>query len=357
MRVFVIVCVALLIFSLAAQVSVLADANVDTKQDASVDARIAACMQVVKEQPTSPQARKALLSAAYLKDKRDRATGAAAFAEVSSRYPGTAEAAEADYRRGMVCERKGGDIDGAITAFAMAAQNPKGTSFFREAAAVEGGYARIMKYNLNEHSRLDIEAAEKYIRDTIPSLTDPEFIARAHLAHAKCWHEFDSPHEESPPPLQEALKRRDANYLGQAEKACRAALSSDCSPFVKLIAWQWLGQTLMMQPDRDSEAEQCYGKILLSLKGDTLKEKQNDLLKLYAQTTKNGYEAGWNTHSEWDHLVKLAAYWQASTLRDLKRESESKKIFQQMVDEFGSDQPKHWTVVDAEKKLNPAAAN
>lgn len=320
-----------------------------TKQKVPVKDQIAAFMRVVNEHPTTAQARTCLLRVAYLKDKSEPKNAAAAFGEVSARYPGTREAAEADYRRGMVCERGRQNIDEAIRALEAAAENRQATSFVRQAAAVEAGSARIMKY-MGSASKPDVQAAADYIKRIIPTVTDCELLARARLAYGECCLEIEGGPEDAPPPLEEALERHEADYIGQAETAFKAVLSSKCSAYVKLTAWYYLGHALPMEGEK-AEAKRCLDQVLAGLKGATLKEKQKDWVRLRGMKTANGHAAGWSMHVQWNYMVQMAAWWQAEMLRSMGLKSESEVILRQIVEEYGTDKPKHWTVKSAEKRL------
>ena len=308
-----------------------------------------AFMRVAKEHPDTEQGRVCLLRVAYLKDKSDPKNAAAAFGEVSARYPGTKEAGEADYRRGMISERGRKEIDTSISALDAAADNKAASSFVRQSAAVEAGYARIMKY-MGSASKPDVEAAAGYIKKTIPSIADCELLARARLAFGECCLEIEGGPEDAPPPLEEALKRGEANYVGQAKDAFEAVLSSKCSAYVKVLARYYLGHALTMEGEK-AEAEHCFDQVLTDLKGTTLKDKEKDWARLRAAKTANGHAAGWSLHVQWNYMVQMAAWWKAEELRSMGSKAESDAILRQIASEYEKQNPQHWTVKSAKKRL------
>lgn len=327
----------------------LAYALVKTKAPAAQ--QLDAFMRVVTEHPTSPEARACLLRVAYLKEKASPTEALAAFAEVSARYPGTAEAVEADYRRGLTMEAGRKDIDAAIEAFDGVAASKSASRVMRESAAVEAGYARIMKY-MGSASREDLQDAARRISATLPTLTNRELRARAYLALGECYLILDKQvPEDAPPDDAEAATREAAQYSVQAQQAYEAALASADSAYVRGIAKYGLGYSLMFQ-SRWDEAEKCFAELLAGMSGDTLKQKQMAWQKLGAERTVTGRPASWNLTPAWGKLIQMGAYWRAECLSSLERGAEAGELLSEVVGEFGRDKPTHWTVATAQSKLS-----
>ena len=328
-------------------------ANATVKSSAPIADQIAAFLRVANEHPNAPQAGQCLLRAAYLRDKAEPKAGAAAFGEVVSRYPGTKEAAEASYRKGLVLERKRADIDGAIDALALAAATVKAGPMLRQQALVEAGYARIMKY-MGSALEVDLKAAAEYFKETLPRLSNPDLAARALLGLGECYLLSEKfPIKNEPPTAADLAEQeaRDAeHYAVQAEKAYQFALSTQCSDYVKVLAQYGVAYSLMRQ-DRWEEAAAAFGKVLSAIPGESLCQKRDNWRKLAVAKASTGSIAASGLHVEWKHLVVMAAYWRGDCLDSAERKAEARAVFQQIVDEFGHEENPHCFVRAAERAL------
>ncbi len=325
-----------------------------TKTKAPIAEQLEAFQRVAREHPQTEQARVCLLRTAYLQLKAQPSMAAAAFANVSELYPDTAQAAEADYRRGLLLERGRKDIDVAIDALGRAANNPEAPGLLREIASVEQGYARIMKY-MGSAKRTDLEEAASAIKNTIPALKNREMSARAYLALGECYIILDGqvPNEDmNDKALSEKL--RHAQYALDAENAYQQALMHADSAYLKMLARYGIGYSYFFRCNWKA-AEKCFSEILADIPGKNLKEKQAAWIEMGNIKTSTGYAAAWSLSPEWRHLVHMAIYWKGQMLNSLGQKQAELAVYQELVDQLETTAANHWTIKDAKARLARAS--